>query len=103
MSPNGPQALCFHILVVIVCQDGILALAKVEEAYKHEKETKEAIEQVFELCSYHNFKDTLDSTEDGTNENRLLPAVNKIWPFLVACVRNKNPVVCDLLLHSLFS
>ncbi|KAI8006645.1 hypothetical protein LOK49_LG07G03665 [Camellia lanceoleosa] len=72
--------------------DGIMALAKVEEAYKHERETKEAVERVFELCSFHTLKDTLDAAEDGTDENRLLPAMNKIWPFLVACIRNKNPL-----------
>lgn len=68
-------------------------IAKVEEAYKHEKESKEAIEHAFSLCSFHNLGDTL--VDDETVENRLLPAANKIWPFLVSCVRNKNPLVSD--------
>ncbi|KAI8007626.1 hypothetical protein LOK49_LG07G03659 [Camellia lanceoleosa] len=84
------QAACLVALDII--EDGIMALAKVEEAYKHERETKEAVERVFELCSFHTLKDTLDAAEDGTDENRLLPAMNKIWPFLVACIRNKNPL-----------
>ena len=78
-----------------------MALAKVEEAYKHERETKEAVEEVFLLCSFHNLKDSLDAAEDETDENRLLPAMNKIWPFLVACVRNKNPLVRNCILPPL--
>jgi hypothetical protein len=70
-----------------------VTLAKVEEAYRHEKETKEAIEEVIRSYSLYQLQDTLDAAEEGTDENRLLPAMNKIWPFLVACVRNKNPVV----------
>lgn len=66
---------------------------KVEEAFRHEKESKEGIEQVASLCLFYNLKDILDAAEEGTDENRLLPAMNKIWPFLVACVRNRIPVV----------
>ena len=74
-------------------QDGIETLAKVEEAYRHEKEAKEAIERVIKICSFYHLKDNLDAAEEGADENRLLPAMNKIWPFLVVCIRNKNPVV----------
>lgn len=70
-----------------------MTLAKVEEAYRHEKETREAIEEVIQSYSLYQLQDTLDAAEEGTDENRLLPAMNKVWPFLVACVRNKNPVV----------
>ncbi|KAL0320988.1 UNVERIFIED_CONTAM: hypothetical protein Sradi_5360300 [Sesamum radiatum] len=75
-----------------VIEDGIMVLAKVEEAYKHESESKEAIEQVIHSCSFYNLLDTLGAPEDETGENRLLPAMNKIWPFLVACFRSKNLV-----------
>lgn len=64
-----------------------------EEAYKHEMETRDTVDQVFRLCFLYDLKDTLDAAEDGADENRLLPAMNKIWPFLVSCIRNKNPVV----------
>jgi hypothetical protein len=74
-------------------KDGIVALAKVEEAYKHEKETKEAIEEMIRSCSLYPLQDTLDAADEGTDENRLLPAMNKIWPFLVVCIRNRNTVV----------
>ncbi|XP_052177769.1 uncharacterized protein LOC127791774 isoform X2 [Diospyros lotus] len=85
------QEACLVALEVI--EDGILALAKVEEAYKHEKETKEAVEQVLKYCQFYNLKDSLDAeAENETDENRLLPAMNKIWPFLIACVQNKNPL-----------
>lgn len=69
-----------------------------EEAFKQERETKEAVKQVCQLCSFHSLSDTLDAFDDETDENRLLPAMNKIWPFLVACIRNKNPLVSVLRL-----
>lgn len=69
-----------------------------EEAFKQERETKEAVKQVCKLCSFHSLSDTLDAFDDETDENRLLPAMNKIWPFLVACIRNKNPLVSVLQL-----
>ncbi|XP_058218097.1 uncharacterized protein LOC131329059 isoform X2 [Rhododendron vialii] len=84
------QAACLISLDIV--KDGILALAKVEEAFKQERETKEAVKQVCKLCSFHSLSDTLDAFDDETDENRLLPAMNKIWPFLVACIRNKNPL-----------
>lgn len=69
-----------------------------EEAFKHERETKEAVRQVCQLCSFHSLSDTLEASDDETDENRLLPAMNKLWPFLVACLRNKNPLVSFLQL-----
>ncbi|KAL0300963.1 UNVERIFIED_CONTAM: hypothetical protein Sradi_6373100 [Sesamum radiatum] len=87
---SADPAACLTALDVI--EDGIMVLAKVEEAYKHESEMKEAIEQVIHSCSFHNLLDTLGAAEDETGENRLLPAMNKIWPFLVACFRSKNLV-----------
>ncbi|GLU04997.1 hypothetical protein SLE2022_221220 [Rubroshorea leprosula] len=84
------QASCLVALDIV--EDGIATLAKVEEAYRHEKETKEALEEVFQSCSMYHLKDNLDASEDGNTENRLLPAMNKIWPFLVACVRNRNTI-----------
>ena len=71
----------------------MLALANVEEAYKREREIKEAIEEVIHLKSLYHLRDTLDASEEATDENRLLPAMNKIWPFLIACIQNRNPVV----------
>lgn len=74
-------------------QNGISTLANVEAAYKHERETKEAIEEVIQSHSLYKLQDTMDAADEGTDENRLLPAMNRIWPFLVACIRNNNPVV----------
>lgn len=64
-----------------------------EEAYKHEKDIKEAIEEALRSHSFYRLLDTLDVSDEGSDENRLLPGMNKIWPFLVACIHNKNPVV----------
>ncbi|KAM1004039.1 hypothetical protein ACFX2C_004281 [Malus domestica] len=69
-------------------KDGIMSLAKVEEAYRHERVTKETIEEAIQSYSLYHLQDALDAAD----ENRLLPAVNKIWPFLLVCIRNKNPV-----------
>ncbi|OMP09768.1 hypothetical protein COLO4_05147 [Corchorus olitorius] len=85
------QAACLVALDII--EDGIAALAKVEEAYRHEKETVEVIEEELQSCSLYQLKDTMSAADDNTVENRLLPAMNKIWPLLVVCVRQKNPVV----------
>lgn len=68
-----------------------------EDAYKLEKEIKEAIEHVAHMCSFNSLKDALDVDADETTENRLLPAANKVWPFLVSCLRNKSPLVSDFL------
>ncbi|KAL3503745.1 hypothetical protein ACH5RR_038194 [Cinchona calisaya] len=96
---SSKQAACLIALDVI--EDAIVTLAKVEDAYKHEKKTKEALYQIFDLYSLHNLRDTLDAAEDEASENRLLPAMNKIWPFLIACVRNKNPVAVRRCSHTI--
>ncbi|GAB2219226.1 hypothetical protein Drorol1_Dr00006858 [Drosera rotundifolia] len=80
------------LIALDITADAVMTLAEVENAYKLEKEVKAAVYQVATLCSFFHLRDTLDSAEQGSDENRLLPAVNKIWPFLVASVRNRNPV-----------
>lgn len=77
-----------------------MAIAKVEAAYKHEREIKEATEEALESLSLYQLKDTLEANEEGADENRLLPAMNKIWPFLVTCIQNRNPVVSSPSLRS---
>lgn len=53
------------------------------------KEIKEVIEQFIQSHSLHGLQDNLGAAEDETGENRLLPAMNKVLPFLVSCFRNK--------------
>ncbi|KAG7955252.1 hypothetical protein I3843_11G060800 [Carya illinoinensis] len=84
------QEACLIALDIV--EDGIMTLEKVEAAYKHEKATKEAIEEVIQCCSFYHIQDTLDAADDGADENRLLPAMNKLWPFLVSCIRNRHSV-----------
>ncbi|XP_018815607.2 uncharacterized protein LOC108987186 [Juglans regia] len=84
------QEACLIALDIV--EDGIMTLEKVEAAYKHEKATKEAIEEVIRCCSFYHIQDTLDATDEGADENRLLPAMNKLWPFLVSCIRNRHSV-----------
>jgi len=40
----------------------------------------------------------MESAEDETDENRLLPAMNKIWPYLILCMKNKVSLVGDWFL-----
>ncbi|CAM8934498.1 unnamed protein product [Rhodiola kirilowii] len=85
------QTQCLVALDVV--QDGITALAEIEAAYRIENETKEAIEEEIQTHSSYDLQDTLDAASEGTDENRLLPAMNKIWPLMVVCVESRNPVV----------
>uniref|UniRef100_A0A803MXQ3 ARM repeat superfamily protein n=1 Tax=Chenopodium quinoa TaxID=63459 RepID=A0A803MXQ3_CHEQI len=83
------EPICLIALNVI--EDGFVTLANVEEAFRHEKEAKGGIEEVASLCSFYHLKDILDVAEEGNDENRLLPTMNTVWPYLVACVRNRIP------------
>ncbi|XP_009128339.1 TELO2-interacting protein 1 homolog isoform X2 [Brassica rapa] len=87
---SSNQVSCLVALDII--EEGIVTLAKVEEAYRAETETKETMEEVIEFASLYQLKDYMNATDDGADENRLLPAINKIWPFFLACIRNRNPV-----------
>uniref|UniRef100_A0A1D1ZHU6 TELO2-interacting protein 1 n=1 Tax=Anthurium amnicola TaxID=1678845 RepID=A0A1D1ZHU6_9ARAE len=82
------ESACLAALDIV--EEGIVALAKVEDAYKHEKETKEAIEREIQLCSSQDLEDFADTSDEGVDENRLLPAMNKIWPYLVLCIKNRT-------------
>ncbi|KAF9617967.1 hypothetical protein IFM89_039260 [Coptis chinensis] len=84
------ESACLVTLDIV--EDGITALAKVEEAFRHEKGTEEEIKHAIQLCSFHDLQDTLDAADEGADENRLLPAMNKLWPYLVICIKNKNPL-----------
>ncbi|KAL5977233.1 hypothetical protein ACLOJK_021576 [Asimina triloba] len=81
------------LLALDTIQDGLNTLAKVEEAYKYEKESKEAIGQAIQFLSFRDLQDAMDVAEDAADENRLLPAMNRIWPYLIHCLKNKNLVV----------
>lgn len=70
-----------------------------EAAYKDEKHTMGVIEEIVELYSRHDLKDALDADENVADENRLLPAMNKIWPFLVSCFKSGNQLVSVVLPH----
>ncbi|KAM0934113.1 hypothetical protein DsansV1_C32g0220571 [Dioscorea sansibarensis] len=79
------------LLALDIVEDVSSSLAKVEEAYKHEKETKVAIEKVIQLYASNGQEDTM-GVDDDADENRLLPAMNKIWPYLILCIKNKVSV-----------
>lgn len=79
-----------------------MAIAKVEAAYKLEREIKEATEEALQSLSLYQLKDTWEANEEAADENRLLPAMNKIWPFLVTCIQNRNPVVSNSSLMVIF-
>ncbi|CAN4102148.1 unnamed protein product [Withania somnifera] len=89
------------LIALDIVDDVFLTVAKVEDAYKHEKEIKEAIGHVAHMCSFYSLTDALDADADETTENRLLPAANKVWPFLVACLRNKSPLAVRRCTHTI--
>ncbi|MED6184843.1 hypothetical protein PIB30_051341 [Stylosanthes scabra] len=84
------QDICLAALDII--EDAMLALAKVEATYKHEREIRAETEEMLQSLSLYQLMDSLDATKEGADENRLLPAMNKIWPFLVTCIRNRKPL-----------
>jgi len=77
---------------IFCLQNAIISIAKVEEAYKCENRSKGVIEEAIQFLSFDELDDT-DASED-VDENRLLPAMNKLWPYLIICLRNKVSVVC---------
>uniref|UniRef100_A0A0D9XMV1 TTI1 N-terminal TPR domain-containing protein n=1 Tax=Leersia perrieri TaxID=77586 RepID=A0A0D9XMV1_9ORYZ len=86
------EAACLVALDIV--ENAIISIAKVEEAYKCESRCKAVIEETIQLLSVDEFlddMDDMDATED-VDENRLLPAVNKLWPYLIICLRNKISV-----------
>lgn len=92
--PSGVISSCGDSNNVIWClQNAVISIAKVEEAYKCENQSKGVIEEAIQLLSFDELLDDTDATEEA-DENRLLPAMNKLWPYLVICLRNKISVVC---------
>ena len=84
-------------------QDGVVAISMVEEGYRKEKQAKEAIEKEIKSSFLPELEDVDDALDGGADENRLLPMMNKIWPFLVLCMKNNTSVVSHLFcLHSNF-
>jgi len=77
---------------IFCLQNAIISIAEVEEAYKCENRSKGVIEEAIQFLSFDELDGT-DATED-VDENRLLPAMNKLWPYLIICLRNKVSVVC---------
>ncbi|XP_065020102.1 uncharacterized protein LOC135645540 isoform X4 [Musa acuminata AAA Group] len=95
------ESACLVSLDII--EDVSVSLAKVEEAYKHEKQTKAAIWEAVQLLSLNDLKDGMEAADDEADENRVLPAMNIIWPYLILCLKNKVSVVvirkCLNMLH----
>ncbi|TVU31553.1 hypothetical protein EJB05_23242 [Eragrostis curvula] len=83
------ETACLVALDII--ENAILSVAKVEEAFKCENRSKTVIEEAIQFLSFDELLDDADATEDA-DENRLLPAMNKLWPYLIICLRNKISV-----------
>ncbi|CAL4932443.1 unnamed protein product [Urochloa decumbens] len=83
------ESACLVALDVV--ENAIISIAKVEEAYKCENRSKGVIEETIQILSFDELLDGTDASED-VDENRLLPAMNKLWPYLVICLRNKISV-----------
>lgn len=83
------EAACLVALDIV--ENAVVSIAKVEEAYKCEIESKAVINEVVQLLSLDELLDDMDVAED-VDENRLLPAMNKLWPYFVVCLKNKISV-----------
>ncbi|WOL09672.1 hypothetical protein Cni_G18425 [Canna indica] len=98
-SKNGSACL----VALDIIEDVSISLAKVEEAYKHEKQTKVTIGEAIQMLSLNALKDEMGAQDEEADENRVLPAMNKIWPYLIVCLKNKVSVSairkCLNLLH----
>ncbi|WVZ57767.1 hypothetical protein U9M48_008112 [Paspalum notatum var. saurae] len=79
------------LVALDVVENSIVSIAKVEEAYKCEYQGKGVIAEAIQFLSFDELLDDTDATED-VDENRLLPAMNKLWPYLVICLKNKISV-----------
>ncbi|CAN6311770.1 unnamed protein product [Urochloa humidicola] len=79
------------LVALDVVENAIVSIAKVEEAYKCEYRSKGVVEEAIQFLSFDELLDGTDASED-VDENRLLPAMNKLWPYLVICLRNKISV-----------
>jgi TELO2-interacting protein 1 len=71
-------------------QNVVASIANVEAAFKHEKETKAGFLKAIDLLSLNELE---DREEDESDENRLLPAMNKLWPYFIICLKNNISVV----------
>ncbi|XP_051197741.1 uncharacterized protein [Lolium perenne] len=83
------ESACLVALDIV--ENAVVSIAKVEEAYKCEIESKAVISEVVQLLSLDELLDDMDSAED-VDENRLPPAMNKLWPYFVICLKNKISV-----------
>ncbi|PWZ22883.1 hypothetical protein Zm00014a_010735 [Zea mays] len=86
---SNKETACLVALDIV--ESAAISIANVEEAYKCECQSKGVIEEAIQFCSFDELLDGTDATED-VDENRLLPAMNKLWPYLVICLRNKISV-----------
>jgi hypothetical protein len=75
-------ALCVQNMVALI--------ANVEAAFKHENKIKAGILKAIDLLSLNELE---DREEDESDENRLLPAMNKLWPYFIIRLKNKFSVV----------
>uniref|UniRef100_A0A452YQK6 TTI1 N-terminal TPR domain-containing protein n=1 Tax=Aegilops tauschii subsp. strangulata TaxID=200361 RepID=A0A452YQK6_AEGTS len=80
------EAACLVALDIV--ENAVVSIAKVEDAYKCENETKAVIKEAVQQLSLDELLDDMDTAED-VDGNRLLPAMNKLWPYLVICLKNK--------------
>uniref|UniRef100_N1QRB9 TTI1 N-terminal TPR domain-containing protein n=1 Tax=Aegilops tauschii TaxID=37682 RepID=N1QRB9_AEGTA len=84
------EAACLVALDIV--ENAVVSIAKVEDAYKCENETKAVIKEAVQQLSLDELLDDMDTAED-VDGNRLLPAMNKLWPYLVICLKNKISMV----------
>lgn len=88
---SNEQEACLISLDLV--ENGMATLAMIEEAFRNETESREAIEWVAKQFSFYTLQDSINSVDAVNDGNRLLPAMNKIWPYLIVCLKHTKPQV----------
>lgn len=88
---SNEQEECLISLDLV--ENGMATLAMIEEALRNEAESREGIEWVAKQFSFYTLQDSINSVDAVNDGNRLLPAMNKIWPYLLVCLKHKKSQV----------
>ncbi|KAH9302064.1 hypothetical protein KI387_013647, partial [Taxus chinensis] len=88
LGSKGQMAILKSLDVI---ENGITTLSIIEEALNNEKKSREAIEWVADQFSFFTLQDILNRIDSGKDGIKLLPAMNKVWPYLVVCLKHTQP------------
>ncbi|KAJ3681678.1 hypothetical protein LUZ60_014251 [Juncus effusus] len=79
------------LLSLDIIENAVESIGNVESAHKTERKSKAGIMKAIDLLAFNEMNEDARE-EDESDENRLLPAMNRLWPFLIICLKNKISV-----------